>query len=63
MAIQNQNELTFMRNATEVYFGDLANIPTKYLDIEIIETSRICVSSDERRNGTNVLTVALNMQV
>ena len=60
VAIQNQNALTSMGNDTELYFGELNDIPEKYLDNEIVNIEKIYASSDESRDGANVLTVALN---
>lgn len=59
VAIQNQNELTYFDNPTEVYFGELSDIPEQYMNCEIVERSQICASSDERRNGANVLVVKI----
>lgn len=59
VAIQDKSKLTFMGNPTEIYFGELSDIPDEYLDLEIIERSQICASSDESRNGANVLVVQL----
>lgn len=59
VAIQDKNKLTFMGNPTEIYFGELSDIPIEYLDLEIIERSQICASSDENREGANVLVVSL----
>lgn len=56
--IEDKNKLTFMGNPTEMYFGELSDIPKEYLDLEIIERSQICASSDESRNGANVLVVS-----
>lgn len=58
--IQNESELTFMGNPKEVYFGELSDIPKEYLDLEIIEISQICASSDINREGANVFLVQLN---
>ncbi|WP_312372978.1 hypothetical protein [Lachnoclostridium sp.] len=57
VAIQNQNKLTFFDNPEEVYFGELADIPEQYREYEIVERSQICASSDEKRNGANVLVI------
>lgn len=60
VSIQNKNELTFFDEPKEIYFGELSDIPIQYLDLEIIERSRICASSDKIRTGANVLLVQLN---
>lgn len=58
--IQDKNKLTFMGNPTELYCGELIEIPEKYMDCEIIEKSTICAASDESNVGANVLTISLN---
>lgn len=60
VAIQNKNELTFFDNPTEIFFGELSDVPVEYLDLEVVERSQICASSNESRNGANVLIVQLN---
>lgn len=59
VVIKNQNKLTFFDNPEEVYFGELADIPEQYKVYEIVERSQICTSSDERRNGANVLVIKI----
>lgn len=59
VAIKNKNESTYMEKSKEVYFGELTDIPEQFMVFEIIEVSRICASSDEERNGANVLLIKM----
>ena len=44
-------------NDKELYFGELKDMPEEYNDLEIVDRWKICASSDEKRNGANVLVV------
>lgn len=44
----------------EIYFGELEDMPKEYYELEIVERSTICASSDDRRIGANVLVVNLD---
>lgn len=57
VAIQNQNELSFMGNPKEIYYGELIGIPDDYINLEIAEIGQILTSSDENRIGVKVLVV------
>lgn len=56
--IADKSELTIMGNPTEIFEGELANVPQDYMCLEILERSQICASSDERREGAHVLVVS-----
>lgn len=59
VAVQNQSKLTFFDNPTELFFGELSDIPEEYMNYEIVERSQICASSNESRNGAHVLVIRI----
>lgn len=63
VSIQDKNHLTFFDNPTEVFFGELKNLPDEYMPYEILERSTICASSDEERNGANILVIEMEKSI
>ena len=59
VAVQNQSKLTFFDNPTELFFGELSDMPEEYMNYEIVDRSQICASSDSSRNGAHVLVIRI----
>lgn len=57
VSIKNNAILDFFDEPSEEYFGELSDIPEKYLECEVIGQSQICQSSVPGRVGAYILVV------